>query len=104
QNRPENQPRRELNRVQSIFFSTLLELDNAPFRCALFLRVDLRNANLRGAIFYQADLSGAKLNGADITNGEVDAADLSDADISRVRFCGKHITGLNVTSIRSEKN
>jgi hypothetical protein len=93
-----------LSQVVSQLTGKPLELSNGPFRCALFLRVDLRNATLRGVIFWQADLSGGKLNGADITDGEIDAADLSDADISGVRFCGKHTTGLNVTRITSAKN
>jgi hypothetical protein len=93
-----------LSQVASQLTGKPLELSNAPFRCALFLRVDLRNANLHGVIFWQADLTGGKLNGADITDGEIDATDLSDADISGVRFCGTRTTGLNVTRITSAKH
>lgn len=93
-----------LSEVVSQVTGKPLDLSKAPFRCALFLQVDLRHADLHETIFWQADLSGAQLNGANITDGELDAVDLSGADISRVRFCGKHITGLNVKTIRSTKN
>lgn len=93
-----------LARVESRFTKNALDLQRAPFRCAMLLSLDASHANLQEAVFWQADLSRANLVEADLRDAQLDEADLWQADIAGAKFCGEKITGLDTRVISKAKD